>query len=63
MHAILEADNGITFMASDVPERMEFHPGTNMSMALSGNDASELEAYFAKLPAGGQVSIPLLSYA
>jgi len=34
MHSVLEADNGITFMASDTPKRMEYRPGTNMSMSL-----------------------------
>jgi len=28
MHAQLEAENGITLMASDTPSRIEYHPGT-----------------------------------
>jgi PhnB protein len=27
MHSILEADNGITFMAADTPNSMEYQPG------------------------------------
>ncbi len=59
MHAALEADNGITFMASDTPSRMEYHPGTNISMSLSGNNEEELTTYFQKLSKSGMVTMPL----
>ncbi len=59
MHSVLEAENGITFMASDTPSRMEFRPGTNMSMSLSGDNEAELTGYFEKLSAGGMVTMPL----
>ena len=59
MHSVLEAENGITFMASDTPNRMEYRPGTNMSMSLSGDNEAELTAYFEKLVAGGMVTMPL----
>jgi len=59
MHSVLEADNGITFMASDTPNRMEYRPGTNMSMSLSGDNEAELKTYFEKLSAGGTVTMPL----
>ena len=59
MHSVLEADNGITIMASDTPSRMEYRPGTNMSMSLSGDNEAELKAYFEKLSAGGTVTMPL----
>src|SRR5438309_11371409 len=59
MHSVLEADNGITFMASDTPNRMEYRPGTNMSMSLSGDNEAELTAYFEKLSASGMVIMPL----
>jgi len=59
MHSVLEADNGITFMASDTPNRMEYRAGTNMSMSLSGDNEAELKAYFEKLSAGGTVTMPL----
>ncbi len=59
MHSVLEAENGITFMASDTPNRMEYRPGTNMSMSLSGDNEAELKAYFEKLSAGGRVTMPL----
>jgi PhnB protein len=59
MHSVLEADNGITFMASDTPNRMEYRAGTNISMSLSGDNEAELKAYFEKLSVGGMVTMPL----
>src|SRR5690349_15155438 len=59
MHSVLEADNGITFMASDTPDRMEYKAGTNYSMSLSGDNEAELTGYFKKLAAGGTVTMPL----
>ena len=59
MHSVLEADNGITFMASDTPARMEYRVGTNFSMSLSGDNEAELRVYFEKLAANGNVSMPL----
>ena len=59
MHAVLEAENGITFMAADTPNGMEFHPGTQMSMSLSGNNEAELRGYFEKLSSGGTIAMPL----
>ena len=59
MHSVLEADNGIYFMASDTPNRMEYREGTDMSMSLSGEDEAELRGYFEKLAAGGTITMPL----
>jgi PhnB protein len=59
MHSVLEADNGISFMASDTPSRMEYRAGTNMSMSLSGDNEAELKSYFEKLSVGGIVIMPL----
>jgi PhnB protein len=59
MHAELEADNGINFMAADTPSSMEYHPGASISMSLSGENEPELKAYFEKLSAGGMVSMKL----
>lgn len=58
MHAVLESD-GITFMASDTPSRMQFQPGTNFGMSLSGEDEAQLKTYFQKLSAGGMVTMPM----
>ncbi len=63
MHASLEldGDNCMTIMASDTPNRMEYHPGTNVSMSLTGESDAEaqLTNIFGKLSSGGQVSMPL----
>jgi len=59
MHSMLEADNGITFMASDTPGSMEYNAGTNYNMSLSGDNETELRAYFEKLSVGGNVTMPL----
>jgi PhnB protein len=60
MHAELKGDNGITFMASDTPDRMEYKPGANISLSLSGDNEAELTNYFQKLSAGGTVTQPLV---
>lgn len=59
MHSMLEAPNGISFMASDSPEGMPHTPGTSVSMALSGDDDAELTSYFEQLSAGGTIGVPL----
>jgi PhnB protein len=58
MHSVLYAE-GMSFMASDTPDRMEYKPGTNFSMSLSGEDETELTGYFDKLAAGGTIGMPL----
>ena len=60
MHAMLEGDNGIVFMASDTPNHMEYHPGTNVSMSLSGDDETLLKGYWEKLSVGAVVEQPLM---
>jgi PhnB protein len=59
MHSVLEADNGIMFMAADTPNNMEFKAGTNYSMSLSGDNEAELAGYYEKLAAAGTVIMPL----
>ena len=59
MHADLEGSEGIRFMAADTPNKMEYRPGTNFSMSLSGDDEAQLRGYFEKLAEGGSVTMPL----
>ncbi|HEX6461750.1 MAG TPA: VOC family protein [Candidatus Saccharimonadales bacterium] len=59
MHAMLEADNGVTFMASDTPNSIEYHAGSNISMSLSGDNEEELKGYWEKLIDGGKIVMPL----
>jgi PhnB protein len=63
MHAVLETENGMTLMASDTPNRMEYRPGTNFNVSLSGDNEAELTAYFQKLSDGGMVTMPLAKAA
>ncbi len=59
MHAMLIADNGIVFMASDTPPGMEHHSGSSINMSLSGDNEEELRGYWDKLAVGGTVTLPL----
>ncbi|HEX5970050.1 MAG TPA: VOC family protein [Intrasporangium sp.] len=59
MHAQLETDSGYTLMASDTPQGMEYNPGDNITVSLSGDDSDELRGYWTKLSDGGTVSVPL----
>jgi PhnB protein len=61
MHAQLDSPNGFTIMAADTPNSMEYRPGTNFAMSLSGgsDDEAELRGYFDKLSASGTVTMPL----
>jgi PhnB protein len=61
MHAMLTTDTGLVLMASDTPNRMEYQPGNNFSISLSGEqaDEKELRGYWEKLSADGTVTMPL----
>lgn len=59
MHSMLETENGMTLMASDTPNRMEYRPGTNFSISLSGDNKAELTGYFEKLSDAGMATMPL----
>ncbi|MFG2057596.1 VOC family protein [Micromonospora sp. NPDC048930] len=59
MHSQLETDSGYTLMASDTPPEMEYHPGTNIAISLSGDDGDELRGYWQRLSEGGTVSMKL----
>lgn len=59
MHASLEGDNEVAFMGADTPRSMQYTPGDNFMMSLSGDDEALLKGYFEKLSEGGQVTMPL----
>jgi PhnB protein len=59
MHSQLEGEHGVVFMASDTPPRMEWNPGSNFSMSLSGDDEPVLSGWFDRLADGGTVTMPL----
>lgn len=59
MHAMLESKSGFTLMGADTPDGMEYNPGTNMSISLSGDDEAELRGYWDGLSAGATIAMPL----
>lgn len=59
MHSMVETPSGLSLMASDTPNSMDYTPGTNFSVSLSGDDETELRGYWDKLTAGGTVTMPL----
>lgn len=59
MHAQITATNGMTLMASDTPNSMEYKDGCNCSVSISGEDEAELRGYWDKLVEGGQITMPL----
>jgi len=59
MHAMLATDNGMVLMGADTPNGMDYIPGNNISLSLSGSEEPELRGYFEKLADGGTVAMPL----
>jgi PhnB protein len=59
MHARLESDLGYTLMASDTAPGMDYRPGNNVTVSISGNDAETLRGYWEKLSAGATVTMPM----
>lgn len=61
MHSQLDGEGCMTIMASDTPMRMEYHPGNNVSMSLSGDHKTEerLKTIFEELSMGGMVTMPM----
>ena len=59
MHSMLTTDSGLVLMAADTPNSMDYTPGNNHSISLSGEDEAELRGYWDRLSAGGNVTMPL----
>lgn len=59
MHAMLTTENGMVLMGADAPSSMDYTPGNNISISLSGSDEAELRGYFDKLADGGTVVMQL----
>lgn len=58
MHAQLTTAEGLVLMASDTPSGMPFRPPSGITVSLSGDEDSRLEAMWAKLAADGTVTMP-----
>jgi PhnB protein len=59
MHAMLKTDGGMVLMGADTPNSMDYTPGNNYSVSLSGTDEAELRRYWEGLSDGGSVILPL----
>jgi PhnB protein len=61
MHSQLNIEGGLVLMGSDTPARMEYKPGTNISVSLSGqhSDETTLTGYWNRLIEGADVTQPL----
>jgi PhnB protein len=59
MHAMLVNGESLVLMGADTPNGMDYTPGTNHSLSLSGDDEAELRGYWDKLSDGGNVTMPL----
>lgn len=59
MHSMLETEDGLTLMAADTPNYMEYAPGTSHSVSLSGEDETRLRGYWEQLSDGGTIGASL----
>jgi PhnB protein len=59
MHGMLETSGGFTLMGADTPPGMEYAPGNNMAVSLSGDDADELRRYWDALSGSGTVAVAM----
>lgn len=62
MHAQIDAPNGFTLMAADVPPHMDYAPGTNdfsISLSSPASDADEVRGFWDALSDGATITQPL----
>lgn len=59
MHSMLVTEQGLTLMAADTPNSMEYTPGGSLAVSLSGENETELRGYWDKLADGATVTMPL----
>jgi PhnB protein len=59
MHSVLTSPNNLVLMGADTPQRLDFTPGNNYSVSLSGDDGEALRGYWQKLADSGTVTMPL----
>ena len=58
MHAQLDGP-GLTLMAADVPNRMDYSGFGGFSVSISGDDDATIRGYWDKLAEGGTITQPL----
>ena len=63
MHSQLETDGGLTLMAADTPNAMEYTLGDTIQISLSGgpDDDAELRGYWEGLSDGASITEPLVA--
>jgi len=59
MHSTLTHAGGQLLMAADTMPGHTFQPGSNFSVCIECESRDEIEAFFAALSAGGEVTMPL----
>jgi PhnB protein len=59
MHGMLTSPGGLVLMGADTPNSMNYNPGDNISVSLSGEDEAELSGYWDKLIDGATITAPL----
>ena len=59
MHGRLDGPDGLTLMAADVPQRMEYRGISGVSVSISGDDDATLRGYWERLSEGATVQEPL----
>jgi PhnB protein len=59
MHAYLKGSDEVELMLADTPTGVEYQEGSQLSLALSGEDEAQLRQYWDKLSDGGVVRMPL----
>ena len=59
MHGMLTSPTGLVLMGADTPNTMDYTPGDNFSVSLSGDDEATLRGYWDKLADGATITMPL----
>jgi PhnB protein len=59
MHGMLTSPTGLVLMGADTPNSMNYNPGDNIAVSLSGEDEPELRGYWDKLVDGATITAPI----
>lgn len=59
MHGMVDAGSGLVLMGADTPNSMDYSPGGDFAVSLSGDDEPTLRGYWDALTADGTVTLPL----
>lgn len=59
MHGQIDAPDGLTLMAADVPEHLDYAGISGVSISISGDDDATIRGYWERLSEGATVLQPL----